>query len=72
MAADKEENIYVSDSVLRRVYVFNKNGNFLREIGSDNMMQRPTGIAIDRVSETLYVVDTIASKILFIVWTANI
>ncbi len=64
VTTDKEGNIYVSDSVTRRVYVFNEKGKFLREIGSDNMMQRPTGIAIERVSGTLYVVDTLASKIL--------
>ena len=54
----------MSDSVTRRVYVFNEKGKFLREIGTDNIMQRPTGIAIDKASGTLYVVDTLASKIL--------
>lgn len=64
VVTDREGNIYVSDSVMRRVYVFNKKGKFVREIGTDNMMQRPTGIAIDKASGTLYVVDTLASKIL--------
>ncbi|MBI1810753.1 MAG: SMP-30/gluconolactonase/LRE family protein [Nitrospirae bacterium] len=63
VAVDNEGNIYISDSVMRRVYVFNKMGKFLREIGSDNVMQRPTGIAIDNMSGALYVVDTLASKI---------
>ncbi len=64
VTTDKEGNIYVSDSVRRRVYVFNDKGKFLREIGNDNLMQRPTGIAIDREPGALYVVDTLASKIL--------
>ncbi|MEW6740124.1 MAG: 6-bladed beta-propeller [Nitrospirota bacterium] len=64
VATDAERNIYVSDSVTRRVYVFNEKGKFIREIGSDNTMQRPTGIAIDKASGTLYVVDTLASNIL--------
>ena len=64
VALDKEGNIYVSDSVYRRVYVFNEKGKFLREIGTDNTMQRPTGIAIDKADGTLYVVDTLASNIL--------
>lgn len=64
VAADNEGNIYVSDSVMRRVYVFNEKGKFIKEIGSDNAMQRPTGIAIDKDSGTIYVVDTLASKIL--------
>jgi len=64
IAADREGNIYVSDSVARRVYVFSKSGEFLREIGGDDRMERPTGIAVDRASETLYVVDTLAGKVL--------
>ncbi|BCB96011.1 hypothetical protein JZK55_09330 [Dissulfurispira thermophila] len=64
VATDAERNIYVSDSVMRRVYVFNEKGKFIREIGSDDIMQRPTGIAIDKTSGILYVVDTLASNIL--------
>jgi len=64
VAVDKDRNIYVSDSVTKKVYVFNEKGKFLREIGTDHIMKRPTGIAIDKASGTLYVVDTIASNIL--------
>ena len=64
IAADSEGNIYVSDSIARRVYVFSKSGGFLREVGGDGRMERPTGIAVDKASETLYVVDTLAGKVL--------
>lgn len=63
VAADKDGNIYVSDSIAKRVYVFSNSGEFLREIGGDDRMERPTGIAIDKGSETLYVVDTLACKV---------
>lgn len=64
VTTDKEGNIYVSDSARRRVYVFTEKGKFLREMGGDDRMQRPTGIALDRETGTLYVVDTLASKVL--------
>jgi len=62
VAADKNGGIYVSDSLLKRVFLFNKEGQYLREIGSDNLFTRPAGIAID--AERLYVVDTHGHKVL--------
>ncbi len=62
VASDKTGEIYLSDSLLKRVFVFNKEGKYLREIGSDNLFIRPAGIAIDE--ERLYVVDTHGHKIL--------
>jgi DNA-binding beta-propeller fold protein YncE len=61
VASDKTGEIYLSDSMLKRVFVFNKEGKYLREIGSDNLFIRPAGIAIDE--ERLYVVDTQGHKI---------
>ena len=73
---DKDRDIYVSDSVTRRVYVFfflMKKEKFLREIGTDHIMKRPTGIAIDQASGTLYVVVTLPAISLFLMgWTAGI
>jgi DNA-binding beta-propeller fold protein YncE len=62
VASDKNGEIYVSDSLLKRVFLFNKEGKYLREIGSDKVFIRPAGIAIDE--ERLYVVDTHGHKIL--------
>lgn len=64
VAVDGEGRIYVSDSVARRVYVFNEKGDYLSEIGEDSQMERPTGMAIDKVAGTLYVVDTVGCKVL--------
>lgn len=63
VAVDADSNVYISDSVLKRVYVFNPKGDLIREIGSENMMQRPAGIEIDKKTRLLYVIDVLESKI---------
>jgi sugar lactone lactonase YvrE len=54
--SDKDGNIYLSDSMLKRVEVFNKQGKYLRDIGSPGLFIRPAGIAIDE--DRIYVIDT--------------
>ena len=49
--------IYVVDSVLRKVCVFDKNGEFLFSFGSERFT-RPSGIAYWQGDRTVYVVDT--------------
>ncbi|NWF75157.1 MAG: 6-bladed beta-propeller [Nitrospirae bacterium] len=56
VAVDKNGEIYLSDSILKRVFHFDKDGKYIREIGSDDLFIRPAGIAIDE--ERLYVIDT--------------
>ena len=55
-ALDADGLLYVSDSVRRRVFVFDGSKN-KRVIGDDTLL-RPTGIAVNRTEKTLYVVDT--------------
>jgi DNA-binding beta-propeller fold protein YncE len=62
VAVDKNGEIYLSDSILRKVFIFDREGKYLREIGSDDLLIRPAGIAIDE--ERLYVVDTHGHKTL--------
>ncbi|MFI5398472.1 MAG: 6-bladed beta-propeller [Candidatus Binatia bacterium] len=57
VALDAQENVYVSDTGTRTVRVYDKAGQFLRGIGKD-MLVRPTGVAIDRTRQRVYVVDT--------------
>lgn len=56
VCVDKNGDIYLSDSLLRRVMVFDKNGEYLRDIGSPKIFIRPTGITMD--DERIYIVDT--------------
>ncbi|MBM4135919.1 MAG: 6-bladed beta-propeller [Nitrospira sp.] len=62
IAVDKNGELYVSDSVLKKVLSFDREGKYLREIGSSQSFIRPTGIAIDE--ERIYVVDTHAHHVL--------
>jgi len=68
IALDGAGQIYVSDSVRSRIFVFNSEGKFLRTIGSlsktESIFKRCTGIAIDQKRERLYVVDTVAMKVI--------
>jgi DNA-binding beta-propeller fold protein YncE len=57
IALDEQENLYVVDTVKKTVSVFDRNGTFLRDI-NDGTLVRPNGIAIDRVNDRVYVVDT--------------
>lgn len=63
VATDKDGGIYISDSEKRRIYAYSKEGKYLREIGTDEMLQRPTGIAVDKTAGILYVADTLSNKI---------
>jgi DNA-binding beta-propeller fold protein YncE len=49
--------IYVVDSILRKVCVFDKNGKFVFYFGGDRFV-RPSGIAYSQQDEIVYVADT--------------
>lgn len=54
--------IYLSDSALRQVFVYDLRGRFRGALGK-NELERPTGIAYDEESQRLYVADTTAHRI---------
>lgn len=61
-ATDAADNIYVSDSQLPRILVFDQTGKFLRTLGgpaSARPLLRPTGLALDATRNLLYVADTL-------------
>ncbi len=58
VAVDADDNLYVSDSVGRAVMVYGPHGDFLRKIGSEKLLERPTGLAIDNERKLLYVADS--------------
>jgi sugar lactone lactonase YvrE len=67
VACDKNDDIYVSDSVRARIYVFDTRGRFLRTIGSasgDSRLVRPTGMALDPAARRLYLTDTLRHQVL--------
>jgi sugar lactone lactonase YvrE len=54
LATDAQGNLYVADEMDKVVWVYLPTGGFLRQIGR-GLLDRPTGIAIDRRREILYV-----------------
>ncbi len=61
VAVDADDNIYVSDIARGIVVVFDRTGKFLRcigQLGNETLFHYPTGIAIDRHADRLYVLDT--------------
>jgi len=57
LAMDDNDNLFVSDSKLHRVDVFNASHELEGQFGND-VLVTPAGIAIDRDNRFLYVVDT--------------
>lgn len=57
---DNRLNLYVSDSILKKVLVFDKDGLFVKEItkAGDKPFSRPTGITYDRKYNHLLITDT--------------
>ncbi|WP_415396499.1 6-bladed beta-propeller [Sulfurimonas sp. CS5] len=62
VVSDSKGNIFVSDSVRAKVYVFEKDGDYSYTIKLP-IFQRPVGIAISPDNKNLYIVDTLACKI---------
>lgn len=61
VAAGKNR-VFVSDSSLKRICVYDRRGKFVKTFGGDGL-ERPTGLAFDEASEWLYVTDTAAHRI---------
>jgi len=62
VAVDAQDNIYVTDSDLGKIFVFEPSGKFSRVIGSlkhgEGFFKHPTGIAVDSAAQRIYVTDT--------------
>ncbi|WP_242343969.1 NHL repeat-containing protein [Anaeromyxobacter terrae] len=56
LAVDAAGDLFVADAAQRTVLVYAAGGAFLREIGR-GLLERPTGLAIDRTRGLLYVVE---------------
>jgi len=70
---DGAGNVYVSDSKTGRIYVFDSKGRFTRFIGEmkdEGYFKRPTGLAVDRSSGSIYLADTLQHSV-YVVSTAG-
>ncbi|MHB9139850.1 MAG: hypothetical protein ACYC4Q_10655 [Victivallaceae bacterium] len=57
LALDAEMNVYVADTKQRQVLVYDSLGLFQRAVGSPEDLERPTGVAVSRDGERIYVID---------------
>jgi DNA-binding beta-propeller fold protein YncE len=68
IAADREGNIYVSDSGLQTILIYDTKGKFVRYVKKagkhESYFDAPRGIAIDPVTNRLYVCDTTRNRII--------
>jgi DNA-binding beta-propeller fold protein YncE len=76
VAVDAQDNIYVTDSELGKVFVFEPSGKFVRAIGSlkfgEGFFRRPTGIAVDSAAKRIYVTDTLRDQIFVLDMQGNV
>jgi len=57
LAIDGQRQLYVADSTLRKVLVYDPLGLYQRTIGEPAALLRPTGVAVDAAGDRVYVVD---------------
>ncbi|MBI1749332.1 MAG: 6-bladed beta-propeller [Acidobacteria bacterium] len=75
VAVDAEDNIYVTDSRLGKVFVFDARGKFRHFLGErkgEGYFKRPTGIAIDPYQKRIYLCDTLYNKVFVLDEQGNI
>jgi len=60
VAMDRENNLYVSDSILNKVFKFGKDGEFVKELVPPTGFKRPGGITVNAAGEK-FVVDALAN-----------
>lgn len=67
VAVDDKDNIYVTDSMAGKVFVFDPQGKTRHVFGSlkggEGFFKRPTGISIDAETHRVYVTDTLRDKV---------
>ena len=67
VAVDAQDNIYVTDSDVGMIFVFEPSGKYLRAIGNikggEGYFKRPTGIAVDSGAQRIYVTDTLRDEV---------
>jgi DNA-binding beta-propeller fold protein YncE len=66
LAVDAHDRLYITDTQLGAILVYDSNGKFHRYIGNrkkERMFERPTGIAVDAASGHIYVADPLRNQV---------
>lgn len=54
---DGQGNVYVADASAKAIVVFNRDGKFLRKIGSAKVFERLSSVTVDSVGQRVFVTD---------------
>lgn len=63
VAIDGMKRIYLLDSLMKQVAVFQDNGNFIRRFGAALLWTNPDRLAVDPVRQRLYVADSFQGRV---------
>lgn len=55
---DAAGNLYVCDGTTKFVHIYDSAGKYLRQLGGPEWFRRPSGLAVTRTGDRIYVVDT--------------
>ena len=55
---DSQGNLYVCDATLKQVFMYDRDGKYLRRFGEPEMFDRPSGLTVDPEGRRIYIVDT--------------
>jgi len=58
VAVAPDGKVYVSDVTSKRIFIYNRSGEFIKAIGHAGELKNPSGIAVDSAKDRLYVADT--------------
>ena len=58
LAADRQGHLYVTDGAAKRVHVYDLDGHYVRSIGDEKTLERPSSVAVSQDGALIYVVDT--------------
>ena len=66
VAADSDENVYISDDYVSRIFMYDKDGDFKgswgRKGSGDGELDGPSGLAFDK-EDNLYIVDSLNNRV---------
>jgi DNA-binding beta-propeller fold protein YncE len=64
VAVDADGKVFVADATLNRVFGYERDGSVGIAIGRDGELKSPSGLAIDRANQRLYVADSTRHQVL--------
>ena len=64
VAVDGSGRVFVADATLKRVFAYGNDGEVALSIGRDGELENPSGIAVDREGERVYVADAVKHQVM--------